>query len=75
MLLTSGIIAGESLIGVLLGLLAYLGVASIPGAEWLLSHLGLAASYQDVAIQIFSLLAFAVVAGGIYRFAVRRAPL
>jgi putative OPT family oligopeptide transporter len=61
-LLTSGIIAGESLVGVLLGVLAYLGIASWAGAEWIVGQTGLGEAQQDGCIQLLSLLALAGVA-------------
>ncbi len=72
MLLSSGLIAGESLIGVLLGLLAYLGLKSKSGAEWLLSRTDLSASSQNVVAQVISLLALFAIAAWILRLASRR---
>ena len=68
-LLTSGLIAGESLAGVLLGLLAYLHVASWSTAQQLLSWLP--PSLQEGGAQLISLFALLVVAVWVYRKASR----
>jgi putative OPT family oligopeptide transporter len=64
-LITSGLIAGESLAGVLLGLLAYLGVQSLTAADWLFA--GLPPTLQESAAQWLSLLVLLGVAAGVYR--------
>jgi len=61
-LLASGIIAGESLMGVLLGLLAFLGWTSLKLGE----------SASPILIETASLLVLATVLVAMYRFAVGR---
>jgi putative OPT family oligopeptide transporter len=70
-LVTSGLIAGESLIGVLLGVLAYRGVQSWASADWLLSRTGLSPVAQEIALQAISLLALLAVATWTFRLAKR----
>jgi putative OPT family oligopeptide transporter len=70
-LVTSGIIAGESLIGVLLGLLAYRGVKSWDSANWLISRTGLSPWGQEFAVQGLSLLALVAVCVWTYQIAKR----
>jgi putative OPT family oligopeptide transporter len=71
-LLTSGIIAGESLIGVLLGILRYMEFDSYEGADWLLARTGISAAWQTTLAQLLSLAALATVALWAYRTASRR---
>jgi putative OPT family oligopeptide transporter len=66
-LMTSGLIAGESLAGVLLGLLAYLGLRSWTTSAQLLSSMGLSPQWQDAVLQLISLAALLAVAGWVYR--------
>ena len=70
-LLTSGMIAGESLIGVLLGLLAYLGVKSLPGAAWLLAKTELSPVLQEAIAQGVSLIALVGIALWVLRLSIR----
>ncbi|MCA9074945.1 MAG: oligopeptide transporter, OPT family [Planctomycetaceae bacterium] len=56
-LMTSGIIAGESLVGVALGLFAYLGVASWDGIGAVSERLNLSASQQEIMAEVLSLSA------------------
>ncbi len=70
-LITSGLIAGESLVGVLLGLFAYLGVQSFAGSDWLAARTGLSPAGQDVLVQLISLSALLLVAIWVYRQANR----
>ena len=70
-LLTSGLIAGESLAGVLLGFLAYVNLASWDLAGKLLG--GLPAGMAEPTGQLISLLALLVVAWGVYRASVQGA--
>lgn len=68
-LLASGLIAGESLAGVLLGFLAYLGLQSLGMADKLLAVLP--AVTQGVGAQLLSLVVLLAVAGWVYRKAAR----
>jgi putative OPT family oligopeptide transporter len=70
-LLASGIIAGESLVGVLLGLSAYLGIKPWSGAHWLAARSGLSEPQQEIAIQASSLAALVAVALWLYMCATR----
>lgn len=71
-LVSSGLIAGESLIGVLLGLLAYLNVKFLTVGNRLASLFGLSETGQDAALQLISVAALAAVAIWVYAQAARR---
>lgn len=64
-LLTSGLIAGESLAGVLLGFLAYLGLKSLGVADKLFANLP--ESMRDGGAQLLSLCVLIAVAVWVYR--------
>ena len=68
-LITSGLIAGESLAGVLLGLLAYLEYPTHTVADKLLTVLP--SDIQDPTAQWMSVVVLLAVAGWVYRKAVR----
>ena len=68
-LLTSGLIAGESLAGVLLGLLAYLGLKSLGVADKLFAMLP--AALAGGTAQVTSLVVLFVVAYWVYRKSLR----
>ncbi len=68
-LLTSGLIAGESLAGVLLGFLAYLGIQSLGLADRLLDSLP--PTVQTAGSQLFSLAVLLVIAAWVYRRSTR----
>lgn len=70
-LMSSGIIAGESLVGVALGVFAYLGIQSWNGFESLANSLQLAPDAKDTIGQIVSVLALVVVAVWVGRSASR----
>ena len=69
-LITSGLIAGESLAGVLLGLFAYFGVQSLNVAADLLSTFS--PTLQNLLPQWISLFALLAIAWGVYRQSCRR---
>ena len=69
-LIASGVIAGESLVGVLLGILAYLGIQSFNGEHWLVKTLGLGTA-ADMSMQWLAVAAMCAVAVWMYRRAVR----
>ncbi len=65
-LMASGLIAGESLIGVLLGLFAYLGVSSISAFDATTDRLGVASDTRDVLAQTLSLVALLAIAAWVF---------
>ncbi|MBA3315337.1 MAG: OPT/YSL family transporter [Planctomycetota bacterium] len=71
-LMASGLIAGESLVGVSLGLFAYLGVTSIGTFEIIADKLGLSSGGQDILAQWMSLAALLAIAAWVFVRATRR---
>jgi putative OPT family oligopeptide transporter len=65
-LMASGLIAGESLIGVLLGLFAYLGLSSLDVFDATAERFGVPSESRDVLAQALSLFALVAVAAWVY---------
>lgn len=70
-LVASGLIAGESLLGVLLGFFAYQGIALLSSADWLLLRTGLSESAGNAVIEGMSVLALCGVAWTLWRWSNR----
>jgi putative OPT family oligopeptide transporter len=73
-LISSGVIAGESLIGVLLGLLIYLGVQPWHGYTWLANQLALPDLTRQAIFDAISVATILAVAWWIYRRAGQGVP-
>jgi putative OPT family oligopeptide transporter len=71
-LMASGIIAGESLVGVMLGILAYAGVTMFAGGDFLARFYGLSTTWREVVLQVVSLSALLAVSAWVYIAATRR---
>ncbi len=71
-LIASGIIAGESLLGVADGVRAYLGISSFEAGNTITEEMGLSAATGESVLQSVSLAALLVVAAWVYRSSVRK---
>ncbi|MCP4508527.1 MAG: hypothetical protein GY826_19315 [Fuerstiella sp.] len=74
-LMTSGLIAGESLIGVALGIVAWLGLSKFDGIAVISDTLHLSPGGQALLGQLLSVAALTGVAVWVWRTALRRTPL
>lgn len=66
-LMTSGLIAGESLVGVALGVIAYLGISSYDGIGKIAAVLKLSEGAAEVLGQLVSVAALLAVAGWVWK--------
>ncbi|MEO2015882.1 MAG: OPT/YSL family transporter, partial [Fuerstiella sp.] len=74
-LMTSGLIAGESLIGVALGFIAWLGVSTLNGIGLISDILNLSDSGEELLGQLLSVGALTAVALWVWRTASRRTAM
>ncbi len=70
-LITSGLIAGESLVGVFLGFLAYAGVKNLKLADAAATLTAWPSDVQALVVELSSLAALLMVAGWLYRRALK----
>lgn len=71
-LMTSGLIAGESLVGVALGVIAWAGLSSWDGIAWISQMLHLSETGEEVFGQMLSLAALVSTAVWVWRTALKK---